>query len=73
MRSSVREAFQELLQFFQRLVPAEPQNYVMRMTIFFDEPPGTRAPFILRQHPGSFVPILCGQSLLPEVQWLANV
>src|SRR5262245_12726472 len=46
MRSCVRESFQELLQFFQRFVPPETQNHVMRMAFFFNEPPGARAPFI---------------------------
>src|SRR5215510_10729787 len=40
MRASVGEFFQESLQFFQRLVAAEPQYHVVRMTFLFNKPPG---------------------------------
>src|SRR4029077_14094669 len=63
----------QLLQFFQTFVRAESQNHVVRMSIFFDEPPGSRTPFIFRQHARRFVSVLCRQALLPQVQWLTNM
>ena len=67
VRAGIGEAFQQLLQFFQRLVGAEAQDHIVRLAIRFDEPPGAGTALILGLHMRRDPTVFFRQALLPQI------
>ncbi len=67
VRSGVREVFQQVPQFFDRLVGAKSQDHIVRLAILFDEPPSARFPSIFRLHMRRNIAVFFRQALPPKI------